>query len=67
MKFYTLYTLLNAAAGSDMLSAFETSVNSVKTDFMAMAGKALPVGLGIMSTTLVIALAVKFFKGLAKK
>lgn len=62
-----LYTLLNAAAGGDMLPAFEASINAVKSDFTAMVGKALPVGLGIMSTTLVIGLAVAFFKSLSKK
>lgn len=62
-------TVLTVATGTliseEMKSAFTTAVSQIASDVGSMIATALPYGLGIMGTFLVISLGVKFFKSIA--
>lgn len=62
-------TVLTVATGTliseEMKSAFTTAVSQISSDVGSMISTALPYGLAIMGTFLVISLGVKFFKSIA--
>lgn len=49
-----------------VISAITTAMNSIKTDFMSAFGDILPIALSIMGAMLVVVLAVRAFKRIAK-
>lgn len=62
-----LLALGDASASSGTIqSAFDTAINAVKTDALAMIGSAVPVALSIGAAVLAIRLGWKFFKSMAK-
>lgn len=52
---------------AELLTTIETAFNGVKSGFMDVVGKALPVGVGILSVTLAITLGIKFFRKVTGK
>ena len=51
---------------TDVITAITTALTTVKTDFMTAFGDIVPIALAIMGAMLVVVLAVKAFKRLAK-
>lgn len=50
-----------------VLTTLDTAFTGVKTDYLAIIGKALPAGIAILSITLAITLGIRFFKKVASK
>lgn len=60
-------SVLASAESISVVDAIKTAATSVSSDVMTGLGAILPIALGIMGASLVIAIVVKVFKTVAKK